>query len=242
MPVVTVRVDDATRDALEQLARGHSAGVSGLLRGQIDVLLGRQPGERQPDHPLSLGTVERRMLMLQHETLAALSTDAHDRQHHLERATVLGAGYVGEYGDEFAAMEPELSQADCAVVWDILDMFSVLEASVEQLAPGQLDGLGERAEWSLRFRGFDGQDSKETRYLSYARFLVETERWPNLADRFDSAHRWGNSHAPFLHSYLRMLDAFRPVWRARLASGGHAPEQLRLTPDELGPVLAASTS
>lgn len=42
--------------------------------------------------------------------------------------------------------------------------------------------------------------------------------------------------------YLRMLEAFRPLWQARLASGGHSPEQLRLTSDALGELLAASTS
>lgn len=236
MATITLRIDDGTRHQVEAVARARSISVSELLRAAIDDLLGRDIDMPREDVPANLTMVDRRILTLQHEILSHL--DSGDAGYHKQRIEALEGGYTAEYSDEFIALEPEMSRRDCSLVWDILDMFRILRASVARVGADKVAALDEHALRALSFRGFDANDSYESRLLGYARFLVATGRWEDLAEQFDSKHERGNSHMPTLATYLRMLAAFQPIWKAKLGRG-FDPESLLLNEGELATVLAA---
>ena len=219
MPTLTLRVDDATRDALESMAAGRDATVSDLLRDAIRTLLGRESDPASaPTVPQSLTLVQRRTLALQHEILAELTNEPDPYEfderlpYHRERAEVLYRGYTGEYGDEFS-LDPEMARTECRLVWDLLDMFRVVRASIERLSETDRVSLGEDVILALRFRGFDGNDEREGAMLSYSRHLLRSGRWTDLLPQFAENDN-GNSHWPTLGTYLRMLAVYKPLWSA----------------------------
>jgi uncharacterized protein YfbU (UPF0304 family) len=246
MAQLNVRLDDHTRDSFDALARARGLSASDLIRGLIDRELGRDVG---PDRfsgdaaPRSLSATERRALVLHHEVLAVLTADSEEEhggsesQYHRQMIEVLNAGFTAEYSDMFAAIQPELPPRECQLVNDILQMFGILERSMKELNEEERAGIGEHAEDVLRFRGFDFNASREARLASYARYLISTDRWQEMAEHFDAEHERGNSHLPLLASYQRMLAVWEPIWRRKLRS--FSPDAYLYTPAELREVYAA---
>lgn len=240
MATITLRLDEQTREAVDALARGRGLTVSELLRGTIDGMLGRDVPD--PSHaPTTLTMVERRILASQHETMAKLhADDEHETGYHQRMVEVLNEGYTAEYADVFIPIRPELSPRQCTFVHDVLDMFWKLKISLDRLAEEERAALGKQAEQILAFRGFDFNDSLEGRLAAYARHLIESDRWAELADRFDDKHERGNSHMPMLATYRRMLDAFGPVWEARIEDNSLPhDERYILSTDDLRKVMDA---
>lgn len=231
MATITLRVDDQVKDDLEALARSRGLTVTDLLRPVVEETAGRPTSESRTVQPAHLTAVERRIMSLMHQVLGRLDPDEAD--YHRKRAEALDEGYTAEYGDEFLGMEPELSARDCELVRDILDMFRVVKASADRLDPGVLAGLEHAA--YLEFRGFDLNDPLEARLLYYARYLLATDRWTDLAEYFDRAHEDGNSHHRTPLSYQRMLKAYEPLFKARVRG-----TDLMFSPDELEAVASAA--
>lgn len=242
MPLLNVRIDDDTRDALEALARAQGRTISELLRALIDDALGRGGDAWIADTtPAGLSAVQRQNLALLHEILRHVTPDddaMYDPDWHSKRIEVLQHGYVSEYDDEFAGIEPELSKQHTGTVNDILDMFHNIETSIANLSADERDSLGDSVNHALRFAGFDANDRLESRMLTYARHLIDTGRWASMKPHFAPGMRTdgGNSHAPLLSSYLRMLRAWKPVRAAKLADDGW---NFDLTRDELAALVAA---
>lgn len=226
MATLTLRVEDGVRDRLQSLADGNGVNVSDLLREAIDDLLGN--GRDAPPTsavPESISLVDRRQLVLLHRILARLVQDQTadvrleydgDTKYQLDRADVLEHGWTGEYNIEFIATEPEMSRRDCGTVMDILDMFRVIRSSVAELPETLVDDQAA----VLKFHGFDSNDQREVRYLTYAHALIRDGKWTDLADVFSDAHDNGNSHAPLLSAYERMLAVFQPLWAEIVRRGG----------------------
>lgn len=89
-------------------------------------------------------------------------------------------------------------------VVDILDMWSFVERTYDQLSPAEKEKIEEEVGAlgkNSKFMGFDGNN--ETEYMATAMFLV------NDLDRFQEFQgRSFNSHFPTLGMYQRMLDVF----------------------------------
>lgn len=246
MAQLNVRLDDHTRDLFDALARARGVSASDLIRDLIDQALGRgDPDRRHGDPtPRSLSAVERRILAMQHEILAHLASDPDDEdegseaRYHRNMIEVLTSGYTTEYSDTFQMIQPEMTRRECALVRDILDMFTTLERSLSQLSDEDRESLGEHAAHALRFHGFDFNAPHESRLASYAQYLVKTGRWESMAEHFDAKHEYGNSHFPALASYERMLSVWRPIWEKKIASYG-GPTDYRFTPEELREIRAA---
>jgi uncharacterized protein YfbU (UPF0304 family) len=244
MATVTLRVDDTIRNRLDTIARGRGTTVSELLRSAIDDLLGESKEWSAKHVPQSLTVVERQMLALQHRILARLVGDDGnledgDTAHQFDRAAVLESGFSQEYWVEFARIEPELSKAECGLVMDILDMFTALHLSVSILDE---HAIPERLRPLLEFSGFDLNDPLEGSMLAYARYLIGQDKWTTLAEVFSEDNDRGNSHAAFLGSYRRMLEAFTPIWREIIHERrprADAPRYV-LTADELIRVATAA--
>ncbi|SDC45659.1 YfbU family protein [Nocardioides lianchengensis] len=220
MPPLTIRVDDATRRALEELAASQRTNVSDLLRSQINSLLGREEEVGGRPAPVGLTKLQRQLLVQNHEILAKLSKDRHDIEYHESMIEVLQRGYTLEYEKEFGGIWEELSPENCRIVMDILDMFRVCGAAVEKLTKKERETLGEDNLRELSFGGFDGNDSVEIHMLGYVRHLVATGRWGEVSTRIDDKHDGGNSHAPMLVSYRRMVVTYRAVLKERREAGG----------------------
>lgn len=92
-------------------------------------------------------------------------------------------------------------------VLDVLDMWSMIERSYENLSNESKEFVEIEASpfgKDPRFPGFDGNN--ETEYMGTASFLV------NDLDRFEEFKgRDFNSHCPSIDSYRRMLSVFKPL-------------------------------
>lgn len=215
MATLTIRVDDDLRDDLERAARDRGTNVSELIRAGISRVLGRDGDSPRGRTPRTLTAVERRTLSYQHLILADLAEDEELVRHHRRRAEALEAGYTAEYEDEFVDIEPELTPADCELVWDILDMFRVLRTSVERV---KAEDIADIPDYVFQLRGFDGNDGYESQLCRYARHMMANGRWDDLDDFLKREN--GNSHARMLPTYQRMLAVFKPIWRRRLHGRG----------------------
>lgn len=92
-------------------------------------------------------------------------------------------------------------------VLDVLDMWSMIERSYENLSNESKEFVEKEASpfgKDPKFPGFDG--NSETEYMGIASFLV------NELDRFEEFKgRDFNSHCPSKDSYRRMLSVFKPL-------------------------------
>ncbi|OXR40232.1 hypothetical protein B7C42_07657 [Nocardia cerradoensis] len=232
MAPLTLRVDDTTREELEALARTKGTNVSELLREQIGQLLGRDVKMRRGDVPASLTMTERLILSQQAKIMAALDPD--EAEYHLRRSEVLDEGYAGEYGEVFGSIGPELTRTECQLLWDILDMFRVLGASIDKLSQEDRKVLEEDGHIDmLRFRGFDLADELEGRLLSYTRYLTRTERWEEIIPRLEEIGDKGDAHWRWLPCYRAMLETFQPIFAGRQKNRGYGRDALYLSLDEL---------
>ena len=235
MATLTIRVDDNLRDALERVARDRGTTVSGLIRVSIARSLGQTSDAPKFRTPRTLTAVERRTLSNQHHILADTASDDSTARHHRRRAEILEAGFTAEYEDEFLDIEPELTPADCELVWDILDMYRVLRTSMQRAEP---DTVADIPTYVVEFAGFDGNDAYESHLRRYAQHLIADDRWDDLADFFDDHHDRGNSHTKLLHAYKRMLTVFKPIWATKLQERGTSYE---LAAEELHQIADAWT-
>jgi uncharacterized protein YfbU (UPF0304 family) len=237
MATITIRLDDVARNEIEAYAEAHGLSVSKVLRTAIDRFLGRDVEMDRTDVPATINMTNRKVLAMLHELLTRVPGDDDDADYHHKMVEALDNGYAGEYANVFAAVQPELSRMECELVWDILDMFRVVKASVAKLGKSERESLGEPADLALEFAGFDLNDSLEGRMLFYVRYLIRTERWEELAPYFDAKHDRGNSHHPTLPSYTRMLGVYKPIFSEHLRRRGASG--MYLDANELRQIAAA---
>ena len=235
MVTISVRVEDDLKDRAEEAASGEGMSVSEWTRHLMGVQLGLDVPEWSA--PTSLSKRDRRQLALLHRILQLVSDDEHETAHHETMIEVLECGYTGEYSNEFISIFDELPLAECRLVWDILDMFRVIGASVDKVGVEAVRALDEHAEHALQFRGFDFNDPREGRLAGYAAHVIRSGRWSELALYFDDKHERGNSHAPVLDSYLRMNRAFQPMWEAMIHGSGRG--RYHLNEEELNEIVQA---
>lgn len=176
--------------------------------------------------PTSLSPFERQTLALQHQILSHL--DKGEAEYHRRMQEVLTQGFTAEYGNVFSPYS-ELPHDDCRLLYDILDMFRVMKASIGELDQAERDALLADHKYALYFQGFDGNDARECKMASYVDYLQATDRWTELTEDVKAADG-GNSHSLMLGRYQAMLGVFRPIWKEAVRGGGRAlltAEQLR---------------
>ncbi len=240
MAQINIRIDDESRDLFDSLARARGLNTSDLLRELVSQALGRD-NERPRDDttPPSLSALERRQLAMQHEILANLTAeDEWESAYHRQMVEVLNYGFTSEYFKTFQMIQPEMTARECNLVHDILEMFTTVERSVAELTDEERASVGDHSDYTLRFRGFDFNNSQEGRLASYAHHVIKDGRWIDIADRFDDKHERGNSHMPTLAAYQRMLSVWKPLCNKKIKSYG-GPNDYRFTVDELQQILSA---
>ena len=128
---------------------------------------------------------------------------------------VLESGYTLEYeGCASHIYEDVLSEEDCRLVRDALDLHSVLQSSLVLLGASCSIPAS-----NVAFDGFDG--NHETAHLGYAEFLVSRRRlWTNVA----LSNSGLNSHSERIARYREMLPRWvalgskRPLTAAEIAN------------------------
>ena len=167
---------------------------------------------------MELSRTERWILSNQYRILEALYPD--EAPSLARRRRVVEEGYELHYDwiTEHIYDDPHTMTArECREVLDILDMFSALRNSYEDL-----DDKPAVEDRHIRFRGFDGNN--EPKQLSYAEFLMEDGRFTNVVNRAGL-----NSHMPVLDAYRRQLA----VWQ-------RSNDRYHLTKEEIQAIAAAA--
>jgi uncharacterized protein len=136
----------------------------------------------------------------------------------LESGYELNYGWIAEH-----IFEQTMTEEQCSEVINILDMFTALERSYDELA--EKPNVEEQ---DIRFHGFDG--NHETDQMSYARFLIEKEhKFSSLADAGSLGDNL-NSHMPVLDTYRRMLAMWQQLPLA---------QRYQLAADDIARIVAA---
>ena len=145
--------------------------------------------------------------------------------------TAFEEGYESHYSWAMENISKSvLSESDAREVLDTLDMFSALQRSYNALV--DKSGLNE---YSIKFRGYDGNNTVECKLLGYARyFVVELNRFQELLtdqkEYFDF-----NSHGEMRETYKRMLDKWQEI-----PAGIEPGKKHNLTKEQLITISAAS--
>lgn len=249
MPTVTIRLKEQLRDRINEAAEAQGLPISDYIRGALETHLTlEQAGEVGPDRPISAATevslnpFERKVLQMLHRNLLAakgdLSDSYYDGELEVRSLKVLENGFMGEYAQEFADIQEPIGRSECELVWDVFDMFRVIQSSVRELGKEPWSQINvEDAEFLGSFQGFDFNDPTESRLGNYAQYLIKTDRWTEQEEAFSRENSYGNSHTQMLPTYRAMLRVFKPLWRETIR-GGLA--RRHLTAKDLEQVLLAA--
>jgi uncharacterized protein len=248
MATITIRLKDETRDRISEAAASQGRLLSDYIRGALEMHLAlEQSGDIGADRPeageeVSLTPFQRKVLQLLHRNLLAtqggLEDCYYDHDQEVRALKVLENGFAGEYPEEFADISEPMTRAECELVWDIFDMFRVIQASVRKLGKDGWNQIRvEDAERYGTFGGFDFNEADEIRLANYARFLVKTDRWTEQAEAFSRENDRGNSHGQMLPTYRAMLRVFKPMWRQAIRGGANRG---RLSAKDVEQILLAA--
>lgn len=161
-----------------------------------------------------------------------------EARHHQRMIRVLERGYTAEYQAMFVDVEPELTRREGSFVADILEMFTTLERSVNEIGDEERASLGDHAGHALIFRKFDFNDSLEGRLASYAR--VPGQHRPLAVDGEALRRRARARQLPQADVADLTANAVgvATIWDQKLRSYG-GPNSYLFSADELREVLAA---
>lgn len=222
MATVTIRLEDELKKHLEAVAASRNQNVSELVRELIEEFLA--PGEADRPGtviaPKTLTAYERQSLATMHRILARLvgndNLEDGDKEYQLRQAKILEGGFAGLYGQEFIGLSPELSDADCTFVMDVLDMFRMIDAGLKALEEAG-ETLDIENQHMLSFDGFDFHIEREAAMADLVKYLVEDGRWTEQEELLKKTG--GNSHSPRLPMYQAMLGEYKNVMQARRNNG-----------------------
>lgn len=244
MPTLTIRIDEAMRDRLMEAAEERGTTASNFVRESLEEIFGmeeRVKEDRGVGRTYELSPIERHMMVLMHRNILAAQGDLTDEYYEasdeMKSIEVLQNGFISEYaGKEFPGIFEPMPQSDGEMVWDILDMFRILKFSVKNLGSDGWQQLGlHHAERYGSFQGFDGNEARESRMLSYLEYLIKDDRWGEQKEFvLGRTGDRGNSHTPMLSTYRKMLREFKPLWKKTMRGMGR-----HLTAAQIRTVLIA---
>lgn len=244
MAVLNVRIDDDVYERIKVLADTEGASLSEYVRDLLLEVVVPVSEQRHGDEPApqSFSTRDRLMLSLLHRILARVlpegaNDEDGDKDYQLQKAEILESGFTGEYWFEVAGFETELSNQDCRRVIDILQMFRIITFSIDRLE-GDGKPIDSKLARSLRFSGFDHNDSLEGHMARYVRYQMrDKNHWEELQPQVAESDN-GNSHMQMLGIYMRMLTEYRRIMKGRERS--YRSDDYLLSAEELASIDAAT--
>lgn len=158
---------------------------------------------------------QRLILSNQYKMMTMMDPDNAERYRRYQ--TIIERGYglqLRELDRDF----DEMSEDTCRSIINIMEMYHALQVSRGNLK--EQDTIDERR---VTFMGFDA--ATESRYLSYVRFMVNTE---GRYTHFDSGSHGFNAQTPMWEKYQRM----QAIWMA-------CPRQYHLSAVEIQQIVNA---
>lgn len=153
------------------------------------------------ENSMKLSKIERFMISNQLKILEKLYPE--EASGYAEQRKAVEEGYTFNYNSMVDHIYDEMPLEDCKEVLDILQMFSTITFSYEDLE--DKTGIEEQ---HIRFNGFDGNN--EPKQMSYARyFIVDLDRYHEL--RYGNDYPSFNSHMRSLDNYRRMLTVWKEI-------------------------------
>lgn len=132
--------------------------------------------------------------------IRAGQANAADAEHWRRMAEALERGYTCFYGEVFQSILAELSEDDCAFVYEVMDMYSMMQHSLKRLKD-----KGGLSAADLIFPGFDQNDTKESDYMQLAQFIRSGNGFSTLQVKATDF----NSHMPRAAQYREMLKRYK---------------------------------
>lgn len=191
MGQITITLPDDLEDQVREAVKtGLHGGISDFVRDAIKNELSRRP------------TYWERFLIVQalesNKILKKLAGDEDMPSDELIES--FRRGYASKYSEANDIVSyGELTRADTDFVYDVLDMYGVLQTSFE--ASGSSDAKLAKA---TLFEGFDGNASDG--YLGFTNFLVDHDRFTYVKPLDKTPHL--NSHSQVNPMYRRMLREY----------------------------------
>ena len=164
---------------------------------------------------MEMTNAQRLILSNQYKMMTML--DPENAERYRRQQTIVERGFglqMRELDRDFG----EMSEDTCRTIINIMEMHHALQVSCGNLKDKQ--DLDERR---ISFLGFDA--ATESRYLSYVRFMVNTE---GRYTHFDSGTHGFNSQTPMWDKYQRMLA----IWQS-------CPRQYHLSAVEISQIINA---
>ncbi|AHM74957.1 MULTISPECIES: YfbU family protein [Yersinia] len=164
---------------------------------------------------MDMTNAQRLILSNQYKMMTML--DPENAERYRRQQTIVERGFglqMRELDRDFG----EMSEDTCRTIINIMEMHHALQVSWGNLKDQQ--DLDERR---IAFLGFDA--ATESRYLSYVRFMVNTE---GRYTHFDSGTHGFNSQTPMWDKYQRMLA----IWQS-------CPRQYHLSAVEISQIINA---
>lgn len=164
---------------------------------------------------MEMTNAQRLILSNQYKMMTLLDPDNAERYRRLQTIVERGFGLqMRELDREFG----ELTEETCRMIIDIMEMYHAL-----QVSRGNLKDAENIDERRVMFLGFDA--ATEARYLSYVRFMVNTE---GRYTHFDAGTHGFNAQTPMWEKYMRMLK----TWQS-------CPRQYHLSSNEINQIINA---
>lgn len=154
---------------------------------------------------MELTKKDRLILFNQYEILKLLSADDTEAVKHYDALQdIMFSGYKQDYDMLVEHFSEDVPESITRMVWDVLQMYRMLNNSYSSLTPQEQEDIDER---HLIFRGFDGND--EIDHYSYCNFvLLKLNRYEEFTE---GGQRDFNTHSATISRYERMLQKWNAV-------------------------------
>jgi uncharacterized protein YfbU (UPF0304 family) len=168
---------------------------------------------------MKLTQYQRQVLSNQHQILSMLQTDEHMSDYHEQMQEIYNDGFEYMYFEHGAYNDNEvLEEAECRDVFRIINMYDDLTYYWNNS-----DDLKENiSEYAVIFPGFDLNDSIESKYYSFAKFLIlKQNRFHDTGKMIREDINKLNSHGsgPGISGYLDILNRYEEVMANRSNTG-----------------------
>lgn len=155
-----------------------------------------------------LSDYERLVLMNQHKILEKLSDDEEEKKSHESMVTVYRSGYENEY--ELDCIYEPLDEEECIFTRELIAMYEYLYIcwKKDEKIQSEIDEL------KVKFSGFDANDNVESKFYSYADFLIRDQKlFHEVGDSVRKDPDSLNSHGfgPRLYGYKNILKKYKEI-------------------------------
>ncbi len=129
------------------------------------------------------------------EKLSRLQEESNEADAYAQKAKIVKNGFSFDYSECTETIQDELSETDCKLVWDTLNMYSVIISSYQNL---ETPGLSDE---DVLFHGFDGNN--EHKFLDYCEYILFDLKC--FAELTANGRKSFNSHSQLCERYRAMI-------------------------------------